>query len=54
MKRNANEIIDLLTIVKESILENPDAPMVTLLYHIRPESLKWVIDEAIKYIKESE
>lgn len=54
MKRNASEIIDLLTIVKNSILENPDEPMATLLYRIRPESLKWVIDEAINYIKESE
>lgn len=54
MKRNPNEVIDLLTIIKKSILEKLDDPMNTTLYHIRPDSLKWVIDETIEYIKESE
>lgn len=54
MKRDAGEVIDLLTIVKQSIIEDLDNPMDTKLYHIRPESLKWVIDEAINYVKENE
>ena len=54
MNRNASEVIDLLTIIKQSIIEDLDNPMDTKLYHIRPESLKWVIDEAINYVKESE
>lgn len=54
MKRDASEVIDLLTIVKHSIIEDLDNPMDTKLYHIRPESLKWVIEETINYIKESE
>ncbi len=54
MKRDAIEVIDLLTIVKQSIVEDLNDSMNTTLYHIRPESLKWVIDEAINYVKESD